>query len=214
MLPLRAGPLAEELARELGPADDAAGELAADAIREARAPPAAQPAATEADPGPPALPSFERVSGRRLAVLPFGSSADDSPNTKTQDEESRGANALEPATGATGPTPLAAPIAPPAPAEVTSGPIGLEDATTEYAPQPVYPRRAVEQRLEGEVTLLALVKADGTVGACEVETSSGHALLDDAAKIALVKWRFKPRLRDGELRPFTARVPFRFFIPR
>ena len=208
VLPLRVGPLAEELVRELErdrePADDAAGELAAEALREASAPPATQPAVLDEPVEPDAeseltpVRSFERVSGRRLATLPFGASADAAP-------------AAEPPAAPTAPTPQSAPASPP---EITSGPIGLQDATTEYAPQPVYPRRAVEQRLEGEVTLLALVKADGTVGACEVETSSGHALLDEAAKVALLKWRFKPRFRDGELRPFTARVPFRFFIPR
>ncbi|MBL8841352.1 MAG: TonB family protein [Planctomycetes bacterium] len=118
---------------------------------------------------------------------------------------------------ATEPPPLApAPAAPtpPPPAEVASDPLELSEATTDFAPQPVYPARAIELRLEGTATLLALVKADGRVEACEVETSSGHPLLDEAARAALKRWRFKPRLVDGRARPFTARVPFHFFIPK
>lgn len=120
---------------------------------------------------------------------------------------------------ATEPPPLApAPATPepppPPPAEVASDPLELSEATTDFAPQPVYPARAIELRLEGTATLLALVKADGRVEACEVETSSGHPLLDEAARSALKRWRFKPRLVDGRARPFTARVPFHFFIPK
>lgn len=116
---------------------------------------------------------------------------------------------------ATEPPPLApAAPTPPPPAEVASDPLELSEATTDFAPQPVYPARAIELRLEGTATLLALVKADGRVEACEVETSSGHPLLDEAARAALKRWRFKPRLVDGRARPFTARVPFHFFIPK
>ncbi len=109
--------------------------------------------------------------------------------------------------------PIAEPVAPPAASPATppvAETVDLADVATDSAPQPVYPRRAVELRLEGEVVLLALVRADGTVGACEVETSSGHPLLDGAAQVALRRWKFKPRLRDGAPRPFTARVPFHF----
>ncbi len=109
----------------------------------------------------------------------------------------------------TEPTPV-----PPPPAQVASEPVELHEAVTEFAPQPVYPQRAVDLRYEGTVTLLALVKADGRVEACEVETSSGFALLDEAARAALKRWKFKPRMVDGSARPFTARVPFQFFIPK
>jgi protein TonB len=99
------------------------------------------------------------------------------------------------------------------PPDVASETAIVQEAPVIDAPRPVYPRRAIELALEGTVTLLALVKADGTVEACEVESSSGHALLDEAARAALKRWRFKPRVIDGIARPFTARVPFDFFIP-
>jgi len=91
---------------------------------------------------------------------------------------------------------------------------GAHDAdATLSSPAPIYPRKAQVDHLEGEVVLLALVKADGTVEGCEVESSSGHDLLDQAARTALLRWKFKPRIVDGVARPFTARVPFRFTIP-
>jgi len=86
-------------------------------------------------------------------------------------------------------------------------------AIADYAPEPVYPRKAVRLGLSGTVVLLALVKANGVVEACEVESSSGHESLDQSAREALRRWRFRPRVVDGQPRPFTARVPFQF-IPR
>jgi protein TonB len=95
-----------------------------------------------------------------------------------------------------------------------SEPTPVEDAEPVFHPPPPYPRRAVELELEGTVVLLALVKADGTVASCEVESTSGHEILDEVARKALRQWRFKPRIVAGSARPFTARVPFRFFIPQ
>jgi protein TonB len=73
--------------------------------------------------------------------------------------------------------------------------------------------RARAKGIEGTVVLLAQVDAAGAVTSCEVETSSGSELLDDAARDSLLQWRFKPRLVDGVARSFLARVPFRFSLP-
>lgn len=147
-------------------------------------------------PLPPLDRDLSRLRRRTPPIAPPAAPAAESPPIAT-----------EPAPSANDP------VTPPPPAEAAAEPIDASEAMTLAAPAPVYPRRAIEQRIEGEVTLLALVRADGSVGACEVETSSGHALLDAAAKSALLRWRFKPRWRNGEARPFTARVPFRFTIP-
>ena len=94
----------------------------------------------------------------------------------------------------------------------TSGSI-VDGAVIDSAPSPTYPPKAIRDHREGTVTLLALVRGDGSVEAALIETSSGHGSLDSAARDALLTWKFKPRLVDGSARPFTARVPFRFFIP-
>lgn len=96
--------------------------------------------------------------------------------------------------------------------EVAPPPPPVEAAETVDAPAPDYPRTSRRKREQGTVTLLAEVRADGTVASCRVETSSGYPLLDQAALAVLPEWRFKPRLVAGTARPFTARVPFRFSL--
>jgi protein TonB len=118
--------------------------------------------------------------------------------------------------------PLAARATPPPPppsfkkekVEIALPPPTIEQAETIDAPVPDYPRQAQRKRQEGTVTLLADVRADGTVDGCRVETSSGFPLLDDAALAVLPTWRFKPRIVAGAAIPFIARVPFRFVITR
>jgi protein TonB len=48
------------------------------------------------------------------------------------------------------------------------------------------------------VVLLIEVGADGKVDNIAVFNSSGYEILDDAAKKAARKWRFKPALKYGE----------------
>jgi protein TonB len=96
--------------------------------------------------------------------------------------------------------------------EVAPPPPPVEAAETIDAPAPEYPRTARRKRQEGTVTLLADVRADGTVASCRIETSSGFPLLDAAAQAVLPSWRFKPRVVAGNAQPFVARVPFRFTL--
>jgi protein TonB len=103
-------------------------------------------------------------------------------------------------------------VPPPRPGEVAADTNVVGEAATDYAPAPVYSARAIDLKLEGTVTLLAEVSADGHVESCEIETSSGHDLLDKAARKALRKWRFKPRRTNGVAHPFTARVPIDFHL--
>jgi len=60
---------------------------------------------------------------------------------------------------------------------------------------------------EGTVALRALVLADGTVRNVEIATSSGSAVLDQAAVDAVRRWRFAPAARDGV--PIDAYVTLR-----
>jgi periplasmic protein TonB len=98
--------------------------------------------------------------------------------------------------------------------EVAPPPPPIEAAETVEAPAPDYPRTARRKGQQGTVTLLAEVRADGSVASCRIETSSGFPLLDQAALAVLPEWRFKQRLVAGSARPFTARVPFRFTIQK
>lgn len=76
---------------------------------------------------------------------------------------------------------------------------------------PRYPREAMEQGLSGRSQLKALINAQGAVAAVVVETSSGHALLDEAAVEELRGWRFTRTDTKGAVPELSiARVPMRF----
>ena len=87
-------------------------------------------------------------------------------------------------------TPTEAP--PDSPAGVITPPTLVEGVT------PNYPPEAREQNLTGKVMLLLTVDATGTVVKSEVVTSSGHTILDLAAKDAAWDLIFEPATVDGE----------------
>jgi len=76
-----------------------------------------------------------------------------------------------------------------------------------YCPKPEYPINLRERRIAGSGTFLLHLRRDGTVESVETLISTGHAELDDIAKRAFIKWRF----RSG---PTEARVPITFKSPR
>lgn len=100
--------------------------------------------------------------------------------------------------------------------EVTSFDPGPQVATLAYAeaPPPRYPRPAIQRRFEGVVTLRVLVDAEGRPQSVEVEHSSGHRVLDQAAREqVLARWRFHPAVRDGRAVAAYALVPVAFRLP-
>jgi protein TonB len=109
-----------------------------------------------------------------------------------------------------------APMTPPAPLEVApvapvqSAPV---EVTLAYvsAPAPVYPRVAVAGRMQGTVTLRVLVDESGKPVEVVIESSSGHAVLDKAARDqVLAKWRFQPAQANGQPVKAWARIPVSF----
>jgi protein TonB len=42
--------------------------------------------------------------------------------------------------------------------------------------------------------------------------SSGHRRLDEAARTAVLRWRFTPARRNGLAIPWTAKLPIRFRV--
>jgi protein TonB len=71
-------------------------------------------------------------------------------------------------------------------------------------PPPAYPRLARRAGEEGSVLCRLDLAPSGEVVAVEVLESSGSARLDEAARLALARWRFEPRRVDG--RPVAAQV--------
>ena len=78
------------------------------------------------------------------------------------------------------------------------------------AMRPPYPRRAREMGWEGTVVLRVEVKPDGTVGVVSVYRTSGYLTLDDAALIAVKRWRFAPPTDGAFSFSTVVDVPVRF----
>lgn len=66
-----------------------------------------------------------------------------------------------------------------------------------YEVKPQYTARAMEEKVEGEVVMECVVKADGTVGDIKIVRAL-HEDLDKAAMDAAAQWRFEPGTRDGK----------------
>lgn len=83
------------------------------------------------------------------------------------------------------------------------------------APAPAYPGEAVRQGLMGTVELEILVGIDGRPLEVRVVRSSGHRVLDQAARRAvLTQWTFQPAFRNGQAVQALGRVPIEFKLAR
>lgn len=75
---------------------------------------------------------------------------------------------------------------------------------------PAFPADLVRERVEGNVLLYAVIHADGSVG--EVRVLEGfHEKLDENARVALSKWKFRPATKNGVAVDLEAvvQIPFR-----
>jgi TonB family protein len=77
--------------------------------------------------------------------------------------------------------------------------------------EPDYPEAAKQQHIQGSVVLEAEVGKDGAVQ--HLTVISGNSMLATAASDAVLKWRFKPILQDGQALPFQTRVNVHFVLP-
>jgi protein TonB len=65
-------------------------------------------------------------------------------------------------------------------------------------PPPAYQAPSRRMREQGRGILRVLVRPNGTPAQVQVRTSSGHARLDDAARDAVLHWKFVPAKRGAE----------------
>jgi protein TonB len=77
-------------------------------------------------------------------------------------------------------------------------------------PRPHYPDIARKRNVQGTVVVLALVNEKGGVEETRVETSSGHALLDNAAIAAVKSWEFEPGRRGDKPVKSYVKLPITF----
>lgn len=60
---------------------------------------------------------------------------------------------------------------------------------------PVYPQLAIVSRVEGDVTIRAIIASDGSIE--NLNVISGHPLLVRAAVEAVRQWQYQPFLLSG-----------------
>lgn len=74
--------------------------------------------------------------------------------------------------------------------------------------RPVWPPAAQAEKREGTVALVFTVDADSTLLEAVVARTSGHADLDEAARVGLGKCKFRPATQDGKPVPGRATVRY------
>ena len=77
-------------------------------------------------------------------------------------------------------------------------------------PPPVYPHLARQRGYEGTVVLEAYILTSGRCGQVEVLHSSGHTILDEAARQAVRQWIFKPARQWQRPVLFVVEIPITF----
>ncbi len=92
---------------------------------------------------------------------------------------------------------------------------GLATADSDVAPMvrvlPQYPARAQERGIEGYVIVEFTIAVDGTVKDAIVLDSQPSKIFDRAALRAIRKWKYKPKVEDGqavERSGVRVRMPF------
>jgi TonB family protein len=95
-------------------------------------------------------------------------------------------------------------------AESLARAVPVFDAMYLRNPKPPYPPMSKRLREEGRVELRVYVLADGSAGKVEVRKSSGHARLDESARVTVKKWRFIPARRGDQAINAWMVVPISF----
>lgn len=110
------------------------------------------------------------------------------------------------------PTPAAPPSEAPPSTPSETAPSTLSPPRLSYAEDPVYPEARLAEGEHPSVVFQVVIARDGTVRDAVVEHSAG-ADFDEAARAALVHWRFEPARRNGEPVASRVRVAVHFELP-
>jgi TonB family protein len=90
--------------------------------------------------------------------------------------------------------------------------IRSEDLIVERLVRPTYPQEAQDRNIEGMVALVALVDTTGTVASVNLMSSTGARVLEEAAKAAARKSRFRPYRVDGRATEVYAVFRYNFTL--
>jgi protein TonB len=166
-----------------------------------------------AKPAPPA-PAAAKPTPRPVPAKPIKAPALPKKTPVFRQPVLKPAPTPEPAATAETAAP-AAPVA--APARPTAAPPKAEAFTEanyranyKSNPKPEYPRLAKSRGWQGKVLLRVQVTADGRSASVQVQQSSGHKQLDEAAVKAVENWTFLPAKRGDMAVASTVTVPIQF----
>jgi protein TonB len=98
----------------------------------------------------------------------------------------------------------------PQPAAAPAAPRVISDVAYVEAPQPRYPPESRRSGEEGLVVLRVLINELGRAARVEIERSSGHSRLDEAARTAVQRALFRPYVENGVARMALATIPIEF----
>lgn len=149
-------------------------------------PPPSPPPASETPPPPSSAP--EIVAPPTLVQVP-------------QPQIVQVATSPEPSPSRAAPTVAVAPapsFAPPVAAPPSIVPGGDLSTQMVAGKPPRYPVESRRRKEQGTVVLSLTLGLDGAVEAITVSRSSGFARLDDAAKDAVKRWRWRPTIQQGQ----------------
>ncbi|MBI4309808.1 MAG: energy transducer TonB [Candidatus Omnitrophica bacterium] len=92
----------------------------------------------------------------------------------------------------------------------------ITEAQPDYLknPAPVYPDTALRSGQQGMVLVKVLIDKNGRPVTVEIEQSSGHKLLDDAAVKAVKTWQFHPARLGGMPVESSVGVPVKFDLEK
>lgn len=125
-------------------------------------------------------------------------------------------------TGTLEPPPPAAPVAAPAPPEPPAPPpappappsVQLPSSNADYLqnPKPVYPAMSKRLGEQGKTIVRVLIGVDGLPKQASIFRSSGYERLDEAARTAVMGWRYVPGKRNGVVEPMEFNVPINWVL--
>lgn len=109
-----------------------------------------------------------------------------------------------------------APPAPPAPPPQSSDlpAVQLPSSNADYLqnPKPIYPAMSKRLGEQGKTIVRVLIGVDGLPKQASIRTSSGYERLDEAARAAVMSWRFVPGKRNGVVEPMEFNVPINWVL--
>jgi periplasmic protein TonB len=91
-----------------------------------------------------------------------------------------------------------------------AAPRAISEVAYVKAPSPKYPNESRRRGEEGMVVLRVIIDENGRANRIEIQRSSGHSRLDDAARAAVQSAIFRPYIENGVARAVLATIPIEF----